>query len=98
MLGDNLPHRCLEVQWALLHLGLEFAVDEDAVVEVLLRVYAEVFVFRHDAFVRLVYEVKVFDGGGLVAVDFVFYGTVCGGVWDEALHGEEVGSAWLAQA
>lgn len=67
-----------------------------AVVEVLLRVYAEVLVFGHDAFIHLVDKVKFFGGGELVAVDFVFHNTVCGGDGDGALHGEEVGSSWLA--
>lgn len=71
---------------------MEFAVDRDAVVEVLLCVYAEVLVFGHDAFVHLVDEVEVFGGGGFVAVDFVFHGAVCGGCGNEALHEEEVGS------
>lgn len=56
---DDISCNLLEVQWSLLHLGVQLAVDEDAGVEVLLCGVAEDFVFGHDA---LVHGVDVLEG------------------------------------
>lgn len=97
MIHDRLPYSLLEIERSLFHFGVEFAVDEDARVEVLLRGFAEFFVFGHDAFVDVVDELEVGFGRVFVAEDFVAHGGGCGGVRDEALDHEEVGSSEACQ-
>ena len=90
VLGDDLAYGALEVQRTHLHLWVEEAVDEDAGVEVLLCVDAEVFVLGHDAFVHVTDEVEGFVGGILVAVDLVAHDGLRWAHGSEALHEEEV--------
>lgn len=89
---DDLAHSFLEVQRTLLHLGVELAVDEDAGVEVLLAVDAEVLVLGHDSFVHVADEVEGFVAGILVAIDFVSHHGPGWADRSESLHEEEVGT------
>jgi hypothetical protein len=50
---DDLAHGLLEVERALLHLGVKLAVDKDTSVKVLLGANAEVFVLRHNSFIHI---------------------------------------------
>lgn len=90
VLCDGLAAQLLEVEWALLEARVHFAVDEDAGVDVLLGVLAQVLVFGHDALVDLVDELEVFFAGVLVAEDLVLHGRADGAVGHEALDHEEV--------
>jgi hypothetical protein len=91
-LEDSVAAVLLEVEWALLHVGMELAVDEDAGFEVLLGKVAERLVLGHDALVHLVDALEVLFGRVAVTVDFV---VDIGGGWacgHEFLHEEEVGA------
>jgi hypothetical protein len=87
---DGLAAEFLEVERALLEARVHFAVDEDAGVDVLLGVLAQVLVFGHDALVDLVDELEVCVAGVLVAEDLVLHGGAHGAVGYEALDHEEV--------
>lgn len=90
--GDDFADGALEVQRAHFHLRVQKAVDEDAGVEVLLGVDAQVLVLGHDTFVHVADEVEGLIGGIFVAVDFVAHDGLCGADGGEALHEEEVGT------
>jgi hypothetical protein len=87
---DSLAAKLLEVERALLEARVHLAVDEDAGVDVLLRVLAEVLVLGHDALVDLVDELEVCVAGVLVAEDLVLHGRADGAVGHKALDHEEV--------
>lgn len=88
--GDNVTDGALEVDGPLLHLRVQLAVDEDARVEILLGVRAEVFVFGHDPLVHVADGGELLVVGVLVAVDFVAHDALAWADWGEALHEEEV--------
>jgi len=89
---DNLAHGFLEVQRTSLHLGVELAVDEDAGVEVLLGVDAEILVLRHNALVHVADEVEGLISSVLVTVDLIAHHTLLGADRSESLHEEKVGT------
>lgn len=89
---NDLAHSLLEVKWTPLHLGMKLTVDEDTSVEVLLRVYTEVLVLRHDSFVHVTDKVEGLISGVLVTVDFVAHHTFRRAGRGESLHEEEVGT------
>lgn len=95
VLGDDLADGALEVQWTLLHVWVEEAVDEDAGVEVLLCVDAEVLVLGHDALIHVADESEGLVSGVLVAVDFVAHDGLGWADGREALHEEEVWTGGL---
>jgi hypothetical protein len=70
---DGVAAEALEVQRTLLEARVHLAVDEDAGVDVLLRVFAQVLVLGHDALVDLVDELEVFFARVLVAEDLVLH-------------------------
>ena len=92
MLRDGIAHTLLEEKGTLLHGGVQQPVHEDARVDVLLGVGAEVLVLRHDALVHRADGVEVFVAGVLVAEDFVSHCGLSGAVGDESLDEEEVWS------
>ena len=92
VLRDGIAAEFLEVQRALFEARVHLAVDEDAGVDVLLRVLTQVLVFGHDALVDLVDELEVFFARVFVAEDLVLHRGADGAVGDEALDHEEVGS------
>lgn len=89
---DDFAYSFLEVKWTLLHLGMKLAVDEDTSVEVLLRVYTQVLVLRHDSFVHVADEIEGLVSGVLVTVDFIAHHTLRRAGRSESLHEEEVGT------
>lgn len=90
VLDDGVADVALEPEGALLHGGVELAVDEDAALNVSLGAEGEALVLRHDALVELVDEGELLLGGVLALVDLVAHagGAHAGG--DEALDHEEV--------
>jgi hypothetical protein len=80
----------LEVERTLLEARVHFTVDEDAGVDVLLGVFAQILVFGHDALIDLVDEVEIGVARVLVAEDLVLHGRAYGAVGHEALDHEEV--------
>lgn len=91
---DNISHCLLEMERTHLHLRVKKAVDEDAGVEVLLGVDAEVLVLGHDLLVHVADEAKCLVGGILVAVYFVSHHTLSRAGRSEPLHEEEVRTVW----
>lgn len=89
--SDNVTDGALEVDGPLLHLRVQLAVDEDARVEILLGVGAEVLVLGHDSLVHVADGGELLVRGVLVAVDFVAHDALGWAGWGEALHEEEVG-------
>lgn len=87
---DNLPYSLLEMKRTLLHLRVELAVDEDAGVQVLLRVDAEVFVLGHDSLVHVADKVEFLIASVLVPIDFVAHDRLGGAHRGKSLHEEEV--------
>ena len=71
---------------------MKLAVDEDTSVEVLLRVYTQVLVLRHDSFVHVADEIEGLVSGVLVTVDFIAHHTLRRAGRSESLHEEEVGT------
>lgn len=96
MLGDDVTDGALEVDGSLLHLRVQLAVDEDACVEVLLGVGAEVFILRHDSLVHVADGGELLVVGVVVAVDFVAHDALSWADWGEALHEEEVGAGTVS--
>lgn len=90
---DNLPYSLLEMKRTLLHLRVELAVDEDAGVQVLLRVDAEVFVLGHDSLVHVADKVEFLIASVLVPIDFVAHDRLGGAHRGKSLHEEEVWAA-----
>ena len=71
---------------------MQFPIDKDTCIQVLLREVTEVFILCHDTLVDAVDACEVGVRGGFVAVDFVAHDARGGGGGDEALHVEEVGA------
>lgn len=92
---DCLATFTLEEQRALFQLWMHLAVDEDAGAEVPLCLFAQCFVFRHDAAVHLADGLEVGVFGVFVAVHFIAHCRCCWAMGDEALHEEKVWSVSL---
>lgn len=87
---DDLAHGLLEVERALLHLGVELTVDEDTGIEVLLGENAKILVLGHDSLVHVADEVELRVAGILVAVDLIAHHAFLGSKGSESLHEEKV--------
>ena len=87
---DDLTNGLLEVERTQLHLGVEQAVDKDTGVQVLLRVDAEVLVFRHDSLVHVADKGELLIASVLVPIDFVAHDRLGGAHRRKSLHEEEV--------
>ena len=87
---NHIAHGALEVERALLHLGVKQAVDEHTHVHVLLGVNAEVLVLRHDSLVHVANGVEVLIARVLVAIDFISHHRLGWADRSKSLHEEEV--------
>lgn len=92
VLGDDLARGALEEDGRLFELGVQEAVDEDAGVEVLLRVVAQDLVLAHDFGVHLADQFEVLTRGVSVLVDLVVHGRLVGAGREELLDHDEVRS------
>lgn len=81
VLGDDLACRALEEDGRLFELGVQEAIDEDAGVEILLRVVAQDLVLAHDFGVHLADQFEILPRGVSVLVDFVVHGRLVGAGW-----------------
>lgn len=73
VLHDNFAAALLEEEWALLHVWVKLAIDEEASVDVDLCALAENFVLLHDAGIEISNVFEIFLGGVLVLPDFVVH-------------------------
>jgi hypothetical protein len=89
VLHDNFAAALLEEEWALLHVWVQLAVDEETGIEIFLCALAEDLVLLHDACVQIRNGSECLFGGVLVTPDFVVHDGHTWCLGHEFLHHHE---------